>query len=212
MKTTVLLICLLLAIPAMAETTLRQGHISSLWELFRDPSPTPYCGAGWNVPVIPEGGSFHETGSWDEEPCLSSWMVHCDADSLSYQGSWTTSDPNHPYWNFCYVDFLVQAELEFSEAVRVYARSRSEGILVEDIHRVVLGPQGAEEQMVLGPEPGGDLAIDLEPGIYTLAIMVDATEHNTHYDYAASLRVWWADLGDVPVQPATWSAVKALYR
>ena len=139
-------------------------------------------------------------------------MVHCDADSLSYQGSWTTSDPSHPYWNFCYVDFLVEAELEFTEAVRLYARSRSEGLLVEDIHRVVLGPQGGDHQMVLGPEPGGDLEIELDPGIYTLAIVIDATEHSTHYDYAANLTVWWVDLAEVPTQPTSWSAVKTTYR
>lgn len=194
------------------EALLLEGQVSGVWELFGDPSPTPACWSGpWNA-TLGEGESYLFTGGGESEPCLSSWRIYCNADSLGYEGSWTTDDPTSYSWNFSNVNCAITAQFSFADAIRLHVHSESAGVLQADSHRVAVTPEGGDELVLLGPEPSGDVFVDLDAGIYTLSLAVDVIEHETHYDYEAALNIWWELLSEVADQRTSWSQVKALYR
>ena len=195
-----------------SEPLVLEGEVSGVWELFVDSSPAPVCGVGpWDA-VLGEGEDFSFSGSLDEEPCISWWQVHCSGDSLGYRGLWKTDDPTNYRWNFSFARCEISLQLSFPEAVRLYATSESEGVLELDSHRVAITPAEGDEVVLLGPEPGASVEYDLAPGMYTIDFLVDVREHHTHYDYLASLQVWWEDQSGVPQHSTSWAGIKALYR
>lgn len=221
-KTSLLLAGLMvLAVAALAEDTRQPkspaavflgGEVYASWSIVGDSAPSPACHFHWEASPA-AGEDYHNSAVFTEEPCLSAWEVHCDRDSLSYRGSWRTeNDPTDYSWNFTTIDLEITAWIAFTDAVRLYAASDSKGVLEADTHLVVIKPDGGEGQILLGPDPGGSVKTSLEPGIYSITLIVDVTEHHTHYDYLAGLRVWWEDAGGVSVQPETWSGIKARYR
>lgn len=200
------------AINPDSTSLLLDGEVDGGFELFVDSSPSPYCVSGpWSA-QLQQDDSFSFSGGYDEEPCITSWQVHCSSDSLGIRGSWTTDDPTAYFWNFCFLDCEISARIAFLDDFTLYALSESEGVLESDSHRVAITPENGGEVVLLGPQPGGVAEVDLAAGTYTISLLLDVVEHHTHYDYRANLQVWWENHSGVQQEPSSWAHVKALYR
>jgi hypothetical protein len=196
--------------PARSEVAYLEATASFSWELYRDPSPTPYCWRYW-MDETQSGQALHFSEIYEELPCLSSWLVHCDGDSLRYQGSWPAIDPTHPYWNYNWVEVGIVARFDLTEHARILARREVSGSLSTDEHFVRITPVPGEDLVLLGPETGDLAEVELEPGVYDITLAVTAIEHNTHYAYTGDVQVWWQNLPTGLSKASSWGMIKALY-
>ena len=183
------------------------------YEVFVDPSPSPVCWNYWDWSV---SGSvvapFHEDYSLDEEECRSSWSLHCGTDYMSWSGAWAEVEPEHPWWNWLNFDAGLAGRVYFSEPIRLLASRSVAGQLHTDIHTVMVTPSSGEPISLLGENTGPDEAeLELDEGLYVLSIYVSAREHNSHYAYDGSVLLTWEPRDEIPVQPTSWAALKALF-
>ena len=187
------------------------GCVGFAWELYRDSSPTPFCML-YADEGYAEGLVFHRTKEFLAMPCLSSWLAHCDGDSLHYRGQWPEVDPLDPLWDWNRVTVTLVARLLLDEPTRLTARRSVAGALQTAVHEVRVVPAADPELVMLGAGTEDAAEIVLQPGLHDVVLAVEAVEHGTHWAYAAEVHVAWAPETGVPRTPHTWGAVKSLYR
>jgi hypothetical protein len=184
------------------------------FELYVDASPTPYCWHywDWHVEGYHDLPTLHQTFDTDETPCTSTWLIHADADSLAWHGSWPAIDPDSDVWNDLHDGAELDCRVYFSAPVRLLARRAVTGALIANGHTVHVVPLVGDPLVMLEEDGGPDEAeLELQPGTYDLVLHILAHERGTHYAYDGAVHLTWEPQGGSPVQPTSWSTIKALY-
>ncbi len=179
-------------------------------------SPTPgYC--YWDSDSISDP-VFHATNAdgYGNMECPDAWLVHCDNDSLVFQGSWPFIDSYFVSGAEYIVDLTCSVMLN-TETRMSAGRLINSGDLDTDEHSITITyPDGSVVQ-VLDADPGPDQAqLDLPPGEYLVTLHVSAYQHKSPGEvidpYAGNVWLRWEDPGVVAVTPVGWNSVKAYFR
>jgi len=184
-------------------------------EVFAAPSPSPgYC--YWDKDE-PAGPSFHATDvdGYGNTGCADPWMVHCDNDSLVYQGTWPLIDGLYVISSAyrveltCTVDVTVATLLTASRAV-------TGNLDIDDHALTIVFPDGTEV-LLLEPGSGPDqVQLELDPGSYQVSLTVEAFQSKTTQTvidpYESHVVLKWEDPDSVDVEHTSWGSLKAVFR
>jgi len=180
-------------------------------ELFVDMSPSPVC---WHYfDTVLEGSvnlELHEYHENEISPCAGGWLLHADSDSLAYHGWWEEDDPENYVWNWQRHGVDLELRIAFAQAVTLRAERFSAGQLSTDEQLTSVAYSTEDPVILLGAGTGDVAEMELEPGTYTLRILVDAREHGTHYAYAGRVHLGWEP--GTSAGTCSWTEVKSLYR
>lgn len=172
---------------------------------------SPDCWVTW-IHDVADGAYFDDTvdgGMW------GTFELACAPDGLTYHGAWDTVE-SYTYFHRLWLDGEVGCTLEVTEPVRITV-TRSLPVPLDPPGHVVeiTGPDGAVTTL-LGDDTADTAEAELAPGVHTIRIVLDVYFYNAEYlplspAYDGSVTVRWAGTS-LPIEPAGWSRVKALYR
>ena len=178
------------------------------------PSPTPgYC--YWELAET-DGPFFHATNAdgYGNMDCPDPWLVHCDSDSLVFRGAW-------PYIDDIYVrgsEYLadLSCSVNITANTRLSAGRTVTGNLDTDEHTLTITYPDGSILPVLPSGSGPDQAqLILQPGVYLVTLHISAYQSKSYSGnidpYLGHVLLKWENPGSVPVEPVSWSSLKASF-
>jgi len=184
-------------------------------EVYAAPTPTPgYC--YWDKDEF-AGPIFNATNAdgYGNAGCSYPWLVHCDADSLVYRGSWPLIDDLYVLNSTYRVELTCSVEV--TAPTRLSASRAVTGNLEIDEHALTIVFPGGTEVLLLAAGSGPDEAqLDLQPGNYQVSLTVEAFQSTTSQTvidpYEGHVLLKWEDPASVAVEALSWSSFKAKFR
>ena len=212
-RTFVFLLALIAALTAVAEEPVYVLTITADldFESFAVTTPSAICWHYWDA--NDQGNQdvqIHQEYIDDISPCVISWMLHCDNDSMSYSAYWEENDPENWHWDSQSYSVEMSARIVFVETVLLKAERSVLGHLSTDEHHVWLTSSGQSDIVLLDSESDDQVELEIEAGVYDLFLHVMAREDDTHYAFSGAVHVWWE--GAAATEAVSWGAVKTLYR
>jgi len=212
-----LLILILAAAPAtvLACANLLESTADLKHHVNGAPSPIPgYC--YWESDPA-AGPTFTATqlDGYGNMDCPHPWRVHCDADSLVFQGAWPVIDTEYVLG----ADYQANltCRLRVTSDIKLTATRSVSGRLDQDTHTAeILFPDGTTVKL-LTDGIGDDTAdLLLPPGVYGLTLYVYA--HQTRAPdpvvspYAGRVVLQWDATGELAAEAVDWNSLKMSFR
>jgi len=192
------------------------GNGSLQQHIWINPSPTPgYC--YWESDSITEPiFQASNTDGHGNMDCPYDWFVHCDNDSLVYQGTWPFIDSSAVNG----AEYIVELSCSvlLNSGTRMSAgRQINSGELDTDEHFLTITYPDNTIVQVLNTDPGpNQVQLDLQPGEYLVTLHVRAYQHKTFSEvidpYEGYVWLRWEEPGVVAATTVGWNSVKAYYR
>lgn len=200
--------------PAWDGATIQQAQGDLTHDIWVAATPTPgFC--YWNSTDGATGFHATEADGYGNMDCPHPWLMHCDADSLAFIGSYPEIDLSYVIG----ADYgaTLACTVAFADRTRLTALREVTGALASDVHTVTLTWPDGTVQPLLAEGAGTDQAeVVVPPGVYAVAADVYAYEAAVPIGhvagYAGRVVVAWEDAGPVPLETTSWSRVKSLYR
>jgi len=217
---TLILICNCVAIvsPGFAwqspEIVEAQGELCNL--VFVAPTPTPgICCWASGEPVGTDFFASEVDGDGNMD-CPYPWMVHCDRDSMIFEGTWPLMD--FPYLVSVEYQATLSCTVVISEATQLFAsRVVMASGLFNDEHSIFLEyPNGSSVELLGAGSESVQNRLILPPGNYSIRMHVYCSQyrytHGVVTPYSGRVSLAWEEPGTVSVESTQWCNLKALFR